>query len=226
MSAWRHDRARQLPVPRRRRAMPTISLDALVRAEGAHDGATHVAGGADDDDLHGGRLPSARLASNQPDGELAEPMTPKLLFWALGIQVVLGGLLIWQAASDFSLFRDEGGGGRRQAGGGRARGARAARRPLRRGAGDGVGAPPGRSSGRGRPARTPSARPPICLRAALPDGRFVGLGPANPSRPSLRNIEGSLPGPGPADPPRRPLRHDTGPRATSARTTAPPGSAR
>jgi hypothetical protein len=33
------------------------------------------------------------------------PATPKLLFWALGVQLVFGGLLVWQASTGFSLFR-------------------------------------------------------------------------------------------------------------------------
>ncbi|HEU4657866.1 MAG TPA: hypothetical protein VFR97_10085, partial [Capillimicrobium sp.] len=40
------------------------------------------------------------------------PVTPKLLFWALGAQLLLGGVLLWQAATGFSLFRDDDDGSR------------------------------------------------------------------------------------------------------------------
>jgi glutaminyl-peptide cyclotransferase len=35
----------------------------------------------------------------------SNPATPRLLFWALGIQLLLGGLLVWQASTGFALFR-------------------------------------------------------------------------------------------------------------------------
>jgi glutaminyl-peptide cyclotransferase len=37
------------------------------------------------------------------------PATPKLLIWALGIQLVIGGLLVWQASTGFALFRSDDG---------------------------------------------------------------------------------------------------------------------
>jgi hypothetical protein len=117
-------------------------------------------------------------------------MTPKLLFWALGIQIVLGGLLVWQAANDFSLFRDDDGGG-------------ASARPAAV-----APAVPGTRVDRfdadramewarrqvelgPRPAGSEAQRTAAeFLRAALPAGRFVDIASG------LRNIEGSLPGRG------------------------------
>jgi hypothetical protein len=37
----------------------------------------------------------------------SHPVTPKLLFWVLGIQLVVGGLLVWQASTGFALFRSD-----------------------------------------------------------------------------------------------------------------------
>jgi len=120
-------------------------------------------------------------------------MTPKLLFWALGIQIVLGALLIWQAADDFSLFRDEGGG---DAGGRPAAVAPAVPAPRV----DRFDAARAMAWARRqvelgpRPAGSEAQRQAAeLLRAALPGGRFADLGPAYPG---LRNIEGSLPGRG------------------------------
>lgn len=135
----------------------------------------------------------------------SNPATPKLLLWALGIQLVIGGLLIWQAATDFALFRSD----------------------------DGPTAPPARSEPAPAPAAEPGAtaaaavpRPRVdrfdaaaamrwarrqvalgprpagseaarrsgeMLASALPGARFVDLGPEHPG---LRNIEASLPGRG------------------------------
>src|SRR3954471_16073271 len=121
-------------------------------------------------------------------------ITPKLLFWALGIQIVLGGLLIWQAANDFSLFRDEGADNTRAPAVAPAvpkprvdrfdadRAMDWARRQVALGP---------------RPAGSDAQRQAAeFLRAALPNGRFVEVGSAHPSRVPLRNIEGSLPGTG------------------------------
>ncbi|UGS37773.1 M28 family metallopeptidase [Capillimicrobium parvum] len=122
-------------------------------------------------------------------------MTPKLLFWALGIQVVLGGLLIWQAANDFSLFRDEGGGDT----GKPAAVAPAVPEPrVDRFDADRAMDWARRQVALGpRPAGSDAQRQAgELLRAALPAGRFVELGPTNSSHPPLRNIEGSLPGRG------------------------------
>ncbi len=48
----------------------------------------------------GARLRWAAMASSNP-------LTPKLLFWVLGIQIVVGGLLVWQASTGFALFRSD-----------------------------------------------------------------------------------------------------------------------
>ena len=138
-----------------------------------------------------------RTSLNRRMASSSSPMTPKLLFWALGIQVVLGGLLIWQAANDFSWFRDEGGGGDS------AKPAAVAHRAVPEPRVDRFDANRAMEWARrqvaARPAagrvRTPSARPRELLRAALPGGRFVGNRTREPPA-HLRNIEGSLPGRG------------------------------
>jgi hypothetical protein len=127
-------------------------------------------------------------------------MMPKLLLWALGAQLVLGGLLIWQAATDFSLFRGDGGSAARTT-------APAAVAPAGTDAGAGAAVPSARldrfDADRAmawarrqvelgpRPAGSAAQRQAAeLLRAALPNGRFVDIGGG------LRNIVGSLPGRG------------------------------
>jgi peptidase M28-like protein len=118
--------------------------------------------------------------------------TPKLLIWALGVQLVLGGLLVWQAATDFSLFRDDG------------PPAKSAPAPALAAAGAMPTATRNWFNGAAaldwarrqvelgpRPAGSDAQRQAAeLLRAALPDGRFVDIGGG------LRNIVGTLPGKG------------------------------
>jgi glutaminyl-peptide cyclotransferase len=124
-------------------------------------------------------------------------MTPKLLLWALGAQLLLGGVLIWQAATDFALFRGDD-----------ANRTPAAVAPP---AVPGTPTVPAARVNRfdadramtwarrqvelgPRPTGSAAQRQAAeLLRAALPNGRFVGLEPAYPG---LRNIVGSLPGKG------------------------------
>lgn len=118
------------------------------------------------------------------------PVTPKLLLWALGAQLVLGGVLLWQAATDFALLR----GDDEPAPAPAAivatvpeprvdrfdarRAMRWARRQVALGP---------------RPAGSPAQRRAAAfLRPALPRGRFVPI----PDHPPLRNIVGELPGVG------------------------------
>jgi glutaminyl-peptide cyclotransferase len=121
----------------------------------------------------------------------SSPLTPKLLVWALGVQLVIGGLLVWQAATGFSLFRDDGSGSRSAPAAVVAadaipvahrnwfNGAAAldwARRQVDLGP---------------RPAGSDAQRQAAeMLRPALPNGRFVDIGGG------LRNIVGTLPGTG------------------------------
>jgi glutaminyl-peptide cyclotransferase len=117
--------------------------------------------------------------------------TPKLLIWALAAQLLLGGVLLWQAATDFALFRGDDTKApavapvaptptvdRFDA----ARAMEWARRQVE------LGPRPAGSDAQRRAADM--------LRAALPGGRFVDLGPEDPTRPPLRNISGELPGRG------------------------------
>jgi len=110
-------------------------------------------------------------------------LTPKVLIWALGVQLVLGGFLLWQAATDFALFRDDD---------------RAAAAPVvpvpRTNAFDAPAAMrwAERQVRLGpRPAGSAAQRRAAAfLRAALPEGRFVELDGG------LRNIVGEIPGTG------------------------------
>jgi hypothetical protein len=124
-------------------------------------------------------------------------LTPKLLFWALGIQLLLGGLLIWQASTGFALF-----------GGGddtttattppaKAPPAAAASAAVPRPTVDRFDAPAAMAWARRqvalgpRPAGSDAQRAAAdLLVGALPGGRFVDIGDG------LRNIEGELPGRG------------------------------
>ncbi|HEY8582452.1 MAG TPA: M28 family metallopeptidase, partial [Capillimicrobium sp.] len=120
----------------------------------------------------------------------SSPVTPKLLLWALGAQLLLGGALLWQAATDFSLFRDDDGGAPAPAmvaalpepSADRFDARRAMRWARRQ-----VALGP-------RPAGSPAQRRAAAfLRPALPAGRFV---PIPGTDPPLRNIVGELPGRG------------------------------
>jgi hypothetical protein len=131
----------------------------------------------------------------------SSPLTPKLLVWALGVQLVIGGLLIWQAATDFALFRGDDAPA--------ARSAPAATpppaTPTATAAADAIPAA-NRNWFNGvaaldwarrqvelgpRPAGSAAQRQAAgFLRAALPHGRFVDIGGG------LRNIVGTLPGQG------------------------------
>lgn len=114
-------------------------------------------------------------------------LTPKLLLWALAVQLLLGGVLVWQASTDFALFGSGGAEGRGtpaaaassvpRATTDRFDAARALRWAQRQ-----VDLGP-------RPAGSPAQRAAAeLLRPALPGGRFVEIGGG------LRNIEGRLPG--------------------------------
>ncbi|MEZ5121326.1 MAG: M28 family peptidase [Solirubrobacterales bacterium] len=127
----------------------------------------------------------------------SSPLTPKLLFWALGFQIVLGGLLVWQASEGFSLFRGDDGGGQRSAPPAAVAPAAPKARVDRFDADRAMDWARRQVELGPRPAGSPAQRQAAeLLRAALPDGRFVGLGPTDPSHPPLRNIEGALPGRG------------------------------
>jgi len=127
-------------------------------------------------------------------------LTPKLLFWALGLQLLLGGLLIWQASTGFALF---GGGGDDQpstappakAAPAPAAVARAARVPRPRT--DRFDAPAAMAWARRQVALGPRPAGSAAQRAAaaflvkaLPGGHFVDIDGG------LRNIEGELAGTG------------------------------
>jgi len=132
----------------------------------------------------------------------SNPATPKLLLWALGIQLVIGGLLIWQAATDFALFRSDDGDA--------APPARSAPAPAAEPEAAAAAAVPrarvdrfdGAAAMRWarrqvelgpRPAGSEAARRSgDMLAEALPDARFVDV----PGHPGLRNIESTLPGRG------------------------------
>lgn len=110
---------------------------------------------------------------------------PRLLLVAVGLQLVAAGLLVWQVATDFALLRSDDASAAADAP--RARvdrfdGAAAMRWARRQ-----VALGP-------RPAGSAAARRAgEMLVRALPDGRFVDLGPEHPG---LRNVVGSLPGRG------------------------------
>jgi len=128
-------------------------------------------------------------------------LTPTLLFWALGIQLILGGLLVWQASTGFALFG--GGDGEtatQQAPPATSAPAVATTATVPRAKVDRFDAPAAMEWARRqvalgpRPAGSPAQREAAAfLVKALPNGRFVDLGP---TYPGLRNIEGSLPGRG------------------------------
>lgn len=128
----------------------------------------------------------------------SNPATPKLLFWALGIQLLIGGLLIWQASTDFALFRSDDDADRPAQTGAPAPAASAAAPPavpaakVDRFDGAAAMAWARRQVELGpRPPRSQAQRAAAdFLMPALPDGRFVDIGDG------LRNIEGSLPGRG------------------------------
>ena len=121
---------------------------------------------------------------------------PRLLPWAVAIQLVVAGLLIWQAATGFALLRAGDDAAARAAHGAPA-GAAAAVPRARVDRFDGAAAMrwARRQVALGpRPAGSPAARRSgEMLRRALPGARFVDLGPGHPG---LRNIEASLPGRG------------------------------
>jgi hypothetical protein len=143
------------------------------------------------------------------------PATPKLLFWALGIQLVIGGLLVWQASTGFALFRsdDDSPPAPRTATPAPAPAAAAAAptATTATAASDEASTVPVPTVDRfdapaamtwaerqvdlgPRPAGSDAQRAAAeVLRPALPRGRFVALGPADPG---LRNIEGRLRGRG------------------------------
>jgi hypothetical protein len=136
----------------------------------------------------------------------ANPAMPKLLFWALGIQLVIGGLLIWQASTGFALFRGDDDTPAKPAS--QAAPAAGAQAPTATTAATTVPMPTvdGFDAERAmrwarrqvalgpRPAGSDAQRAAAAfLEPALPNGRFVDLAPAYPG---LRNIEGSLPGRG------------------------------
>jgi hypothetical protein len=124
-------------------------------------------------------------------------LTPTLLFWALGIQLILGGLLVWQASTGFALF-----------GGGddtstattppaKSAPAAAATAAIPRPRTDRFDADAAMEWARRqvalgpRPAGSPAQRAAAdFLVRALPGGHFVAIDDG------LRNIEGGLPGRG------------------------------
>ncbi len=125
----------------------------------------------------------------------SNPATPKLLFWALGIQLLIGGLLIWQASTGFSLFGGGDDAAKTTPQAPPAAGAAAAAVP--RATTDGFDAARAMDWARRqvalgpRPAGSQAQRAAAeLLRPALPGGRFVDIGGG------LRNIEGRLPGRG------------------------------
>jgi glutaminyl-peptide cyclotransferase len=116
-------------------------------------------------------------------------VTPKLLLWALGAQLLIGGALLWQAATDFALFRGDD-----------AKPSPAAVATLPAASVDRFDARRAMRWARRqvalgpRPAGSPAQRRAAeFLRPALPGGRFVELGPEHPG---LRNIVGELAGTG------------------------------
>lgn len=128
-------------------------------------------------------------------------LTPTLLFWALGIQLILGGLLVWQASTGFALFG--GGDDTSTQATPPAKSAPAAattaaipRPTVDRFDADAAMAWAGRQVALGpRPAGSEAQRAAAAfLVGALPNGRFVPLDPAQPD--GLRNIEGAIPGKG------------------------------
>jgi hypothetical protein len=124
-------------------------------------------------------------------------LTPKLLFWALGFQLLLGGLLVWQASTGFALF----GGGKDTTSTtpppAKAAPAAAATATIPKPKVDRFDAPEAMDWARRqvalgpRPAGSAAQRQAAdFLVKALPNGRFVDIGDG------LRNIEGDLPGQG------------------------------
>lgn len=137
----------------------------------------------------------ARDGSTDPGLPAPGAMTPKLLLWALAVQLVLGGLLLWQAATGFSLFRggDHADHGNRGAAGRPAAVAAAVPAPrVDRFDAAAAMAWARRQVALGpRPAGSPAERRAgELLRRALPGGRFVPVGGG------LRNVLGRLPGRG------------------------------
>ena len=116
-------------------------------------------------------------------------MRVRVLVWALAVQIVLGGVLLWQASTGFDLFRS---------GDGHHGPARRAVVPpvptpsVDRFDADRAWATAERQVALGpRPAGSDAQRrAAVFLRAGLPHGRFVAIGGG------LRNIAGSLPGRG------------------------------
>jgi hypothetical protein len=126
-------------------------------------------------------------------------LTPKLLFWVLGIQLLVGGLLIWQASTGFALFGGDDG-ATSTAPPAKAAPAAALAASAPRPTVDRFDAPAAMAWARRqvalgpRPAGSAAQREAAdLLLRALPNGRFVELGPTHPG---LRNIEGSIPGTG------------------------------
>jgi hypothetical protein len=125
-------------------------------------------------------------------------LTPTLLFWALGIQLILGGLLVWQASTGFALF---GGGGDDASPAttppAKSAPAAATAAAIPRPKTDRFDAAAAMEWARRqvalgpRPAGSEAQRAAAdFLMTALPNGHFVDIGDG------LRNIEGSLPGRG------------------------------
>ncbi len=130
------------------------------------------------------------MADDQPN------LTPKLLFWALGIQLLLGGLLIWQASTGFALL---GGGDDTTVTTPPSRPASAAAAAaVPRATVDRFDAPAAMAWARRQVALGPrpagsaaQRRAADMLVKALPGGHFTAVGST-----ALRNIEGALPGTG------------------------------
>jgi hypothetical protein len=123
-------------------------------------------------------------------------LTPKLLFWVLGIQLLIGGLLVWQASTGFALFGGDDG-STTTTPRGQAAPAAAATAAIPRPKVDRFDAPAAMAWARRqvalgpRPAGSAAQRQAADLLVkALPGGRFVDIGGG------LRNIAGSIPGTG------------------------------
>jgi glutaminyl-peptide cyclotransferase len=119
-----------------------------------------------------------------------QSFTPKLLLWALAAQLLLGGALLWQASTDFALFRGEDDAPPPAAVAAAVPSAKVDRFDAERAmrwAQRQVDLGP-------RPAGSTAQRQAAeMLRPALPNGRFVDLAP---DHPGLRNVVGELPGQG------------------------------
>jgi glutaminyl-peptide cyclotransferase len=131
------------------------------------------------------------VADEQPN------LTPTLLFWALGIQLLLGGLLIWQASTGFALFGGHDGSSTQTAPPAKSAPAAAAGGTIPQPKTNRFDAPAAMTWARRqvalgpRPAGSPAQRAAgDLLVKALPGGHFVDIGGG------LRNIEGELPGTG------------------------------